>query len=207
MSDRQSSSTALVQTFRSLTPDIPLNSRAGWGFMVLTNMLPNQGNGTYSSRCTPRTARRVSRCSDAIDHVRQRARDQAVRHDRYARAGRRRLGRQLRELRVGVDAAAQNHPDRRIDDHGPRGRRCPRHGRLQPRTAGHRVACFRVSATPLEPTARLDSARSTRRHCQRAAHHLLGGGRRSRCHRRDRQSILQGVEWFQCGDCRDRSIE
>ncbi len=26
---------------------IPLNSRAGWGFMVLTNMLPNQGNGTY----------------------------------------------------------------------------------------------------------------------------------------------------------------
>ena len=30
-----------------LTPDIPLNNRAGWGFMVLTNMLPNQGNGTY----------------------------------------------------------------------------------------------------------------------------------------------------------------
>ena len=25
----------------------PMNTRAGWGFMVLTNMLPNQGNGTY----------------------------------------------------------------------------------------------------------------------------------------------------------------
>jgi Viral BACON domain len=28
-------------------PNHPVNSRAGWGFMVLTNMLPNQGNGTY----------------------------------------------------------------------------------------------------------------------------------------------------------------
>jgi hypothetical protein len=28
-------------------PTHPLNSRAGWGFMLLTNMLPDQGNGTY----------------------------------------------------------------------------------------------------------------------------------------------------------------
>ena len=28
-------------------PTYPVNTRAGWGFMVLTNMLPNQGNGTY----------------------------------------------------------------------------------------------------------------------------------------------------------------
>ena len=28
-------------------PGKPRNSRAGWGIMVLTNMLPNQGNGTY----------------------------------------------------------------------------------------------------------------------------------------------------------------
>ena len=28
-------------------PSHPLNSRAGWGFMVLTNMLPAQGNGQY----------------------------------------------------------------------------------------------------------------------------------------------------------------
>ena len=28
-------------------PTSPFASRGGWGFMVLTNMLPNQGNGTY----------------------------------------------------------------------------------------------------------------------------------------------------------------
>ena len=28
-------------------PMMPVNTRAGWGFMVLTNMLPAQGNGTY----------------------------------------------------------------------------------------------------------------------------------------------------------------
>ena len=36
-------------------PTYPRNTRAGWGFMVLTNMLPNQGNGTYHSRSTGRT--------------------------------------------------------------------------------------------------------------------------------------------------------
>jgi hypothetical protein len=29
-------------------PQYPANTRAGWGFMVLTNMLPNRGNGTYT---------------------------------------------------------------------------------------------------------------------------------------------------------------
>ena len=28
-------------------PTFPLNGRAGWGFMLLTNMLPDQGNGTF----------------------------------------------------------------------------------------------------------------------------------------------------------------
>jgi Viral BACON domain len=28
-------------------PTLPQSTRAGWGFMVLTNMLPNQGNGSY----------------------------------------------------------------------------------------------------------------------------------------------------------------
>ena len=31
----------------ALYPEIPLNTRAGWGFMILTNMLPSQGNGTF----------------------------------------------------------------------------------------------------------------------------------------------------------------
>jgi hypothetical protein len=28
-------------------PEYPLNYKAGWGYMLLTNMLPGQGNGTY----------------------------------------------------------------------------------------------------------------------------------------------------------------
>lgn len=28
-------------------PEYPQNNRAGWGYMMLTNFLPNQGNGTY----------------------------------------------------------------------------------------------------------------------------------------------------------------
>ena len=28
-------------------PGVPFNSRAGWGYLLLTNMLPNQGNGTF----------------------------------------------------------------------------------------------------------------------------------------------------------------
>ncbi|MCP4216315.1 MAG: hypothetical protein GY765_16825 [bacterium] len=29
-------------------PDTPMNYRAGWGYMLLTNMLPNGGNGTFT---------------------------------------------------------------------------------------------------------------------------------------------------------------
>jgi hypothetical protein len=31
-----------------VTPTTPFNYRAGWGFLVLTNMLPNQGNGNFT---------------------------------------------------------------------------------------------------------------------------------------------------------------
>ena len=31
-----------------LYPGYPLNDRAGWGYMMLTNFLPNQGNGTFN---------------------------------------------------------------------------------------------------------------------------------------------------------------
>jgi Putative Ig domain len=30
-----------------LYPNLPFRDRAGWGFLLLTNMLPNQGNGTF----------------------------------------------------------------------------------------------------------------------------------------------------------------
>lgn len=29
-------------------PTLPFNDRAGWGYLLLTNMLPNKGNGTYT---------------------------------------------------------------------------------------------------------------------------------------------------------------
>lgn len=29
-------------------PGLPFNTRAGWGYLLLTNMLPNQGNGTFT---------------------------------------------------------------------------------------------------------------------------------------------------------------
>jgi hypothetical protein len=32
----------------AISPTMPFNYRAGWGFMVLTNMLPNQGQGSYT---------------------------------------------------------------------------------------------------------------------------------------------------------------
>ena len=31
-----------------LYPNLPFKSRAGWGYMLLTNFLPNQGNGTFT---------------------------------------------------------------------------------------------------------------------------------------------------------------
>lgn len=35
-------------------PGYPLNYRAGWGYMLLTNFLPNQGNGTYMLKAIAR---------------------------------------------------------------------------------------------------------------------------------------------------------
>ena len=31
----------------AVNPGVPFNTRAGWGYLLLTNMLPNQGNGTF----------------------------------------------------------------------------------------------------------------------------------------------------------------
>jgi alpha-tubulin suppressor-like RCC1 family protein len=35
---------------QTLNPTVPLNSRAGWGYLMLTNFLPNIGNGTFTLR-------------------------------------------------------------------------------------------------------------------------------------------------------------
>ena len=34
----------------AFNPTVPLNTRAGWGYMLLTNFLPNHGNGTFTLR-------------------------------------------------------------------------------------------------------------------------------------------------------------
>ena len=89
-------------------PDLPRASEAGWGLMVLTNMLPGGGNGPYAFSMY---AHRPRRPRDAHRHAPaqrvQRHCHAAVRHDRHARAGRddRRLG--LRQLRLGAHATAR----------------------------------------------------------------------------------------------------
>ena len=63
-------------------PTLPVNGRGGWGLMVLTNMLPNQGNGTYSvlRACAgPGWAHDPARHANADD--RQCERDEAVWRD------------------------------------------------------------------------------------------------------------------------------
>lgn len=37
-------------------PDVPKNYRAGWGYMLLTNALPNEGNGTFTLHVKIRSA-------------------------------------------------------------------------------------------------------------------------------------------------------
>ena len=44
-------------------PTYPRSTRGGWGFMILTNMLPAQGNGTYTLRPTRSIANCVRRSS------------------------------------------------------------------------------------------------------------------------------------------------
>ena len=41
--------TARART-QGLNPTPPLNSRAGWGYLMLTNPLPGRGNGTHTRR-------------------------------------------------------------------------------------------------------------------------------------------------------------
>jgi hypothetical protein len=51
-----------------LYPDYPFNYRAGWGYMLLTNFLPNGGNGTFTlhARVTDKEGHEVSLGSKTI---------------------------------------------------------------------------------------------------------------------------------------------
>jgi phosphodiesterase/alkaline phosphatase D-like protein len=53
----------------TMYPDYPLNYQAGWGYMLLTNMLPNQGNGTFTlyARATDAEGKTVTLGSKTIN--------------------------------------------------------------------------------------------------------------------------------------------
>ena len=64
-------------------------TRAGWGFLLLTNMLPNQGNGTFRIYAyADDTEGDADAARHADDRRDERERDAAVRRDRHAGAGR-----------------------------------------------------------------------------------------------------------------------
>ena len=112
---------------RRLYPTYPLNDRAGWGFLILTNMLPNQGNGTFRIYAYAEDAEGARTLLGARTIVgEQRNGDAAVRGDRYAGAGRDDSGERVSELGLGADAAAEDHPDRRVDDPGAMWTACRR---------------------------------------------------------------------------------
>ena len=84
-------------------PTSPRNYRGGWGFMLLTNMLPNQGNGAYSLSGLRRwiakgTWSRLGSRGFTCDNAH---RDAALRRDRHADAGGHRVGGELTSTSAG----------------------------------------------------------------------------------------------------------
>ena len=84
------SSTARVPTCRRSSRTLPRNSRAGWGYLMLTNFLPGLGNGTFRLHGDRRRRRRAfdDRSGTKTITCTNSARDHAVRRDRHAGAGR-----------------------------------------------------------------------------------------------------------------------
>ena len=69
-------------------PTAPFNDRAGFGFMILTNMLPNQGNGGVRIHVVAQDVEgRETLLGSRIDLCPQRDRHTALRHDRPAGPG------------------------------------------------------------------------------------------------------------------------
>ena len=62
-------------------PGYPANSTAGWGYMLLTNMLPNHGNGAYTLYAYATDKEGNFPCSGQDRRLRQCSRDEAVRDD------------------------------------------------------------------------------------------------------------------------------
>ncbi len=112
----------------------------------------------------------------AAHRCRQRRVGQALRHHRHARAGGDRLWYD-RQLRLGADAAAEDHSDRR-QHHRRVHRRClQRSSGLQQRRVGHRRRSSRASATPATGAGRSGSSCSIRRRSRTACIPSTGSSR------------------------------
>ena len=84
------SSTARAPTSRRAIPTLPRNTRAGWGYLMLTNFLPNHGNGTFMLHAY---RRRCGRPHDRLLGTKTITCANATRRGRSARSTRRRRGR------------------------------------------------------------------------------------------------------------------
>ena len=108
------SSTARVPTSRRRCPC--RSTRGGLGLSLLTNMLPNQGNGTFTLHAYADDAEGHTVAARlAHDHVRQRERDAPVRRDRHARPGRDGLGHVIVNFGWALTPQPNMIPDRRLD--------------------------------------------------------------------------------------------
>ena len=186
-----------VEAYSSTTP---LNYRAGWGFLVLTNMLPSQGTGTFTlhmyafdqegqrgalgSRVIVAQNSTAAEPFGAIDTP---AQGETISGANYAN-----FGWVLSRVRradppgggavfVYIDGVAVGSPSgwtSRSDSHGA----LPRLSR-----ARHGARCFRLQHARLQ---------------QRRAHDRLGRHRQRRCGRGRREPVLQRVQLRQRADDR-----
>ncbi len=120
-------------------PHVPRNSRGGWGFMVLTNMLPGGGNGVYTFHVY--AIDREGRSSFLGTRTITMANATSLRPfgaiDTPAQGGTA-VGIELHQLWLGADADAEDDSDRWFDDHRVDRRRERRPGDVQQRATGHR---------------------------------------------------------------------
>ena len=99
-------------------PGYPLKDRAG-GAPDPDEHVAESGKRAFRIYAYADDARGICALLGAQDDRRQQCgRDAAVRRDRYAGAGRDDCRERLSELGLGADAAAEDHPDRRVDDSG-----------------------------------------------------------------------------------------
>ena len=114
-------------------PTMPRNDRAGFGFMILTNMLPNQGNGEFRIHVVAQDVEgRETVLGSRTIFGAQRLGHTAVRHHRYTGTGRDDRRAELPELGVGAHAAAGHDSHGWLDDSGDRRRCAGGEAHLQP---------------------------------------------------------------------------